>query len=329
MSESNTGVAASAESTAPVADAAAEADVAENFEAQADGSAEGERGELLPEAAAKVQEESRKALGKKKIGLKVNGRDTEYELDLDNDEQLAKYLQKSMAADEKFQEAATIRKQMQEFVKALKSDPLSILSHPEMGINIKELAERVINNEIEDLQKTPEQKRMEELERKLKEREDELNSERDAKQKAELARLEEQAFLELDRDIDDALKTTTLPKSPYVMKRIADALIQANELGYTEAGVKDIMGFVESSIQNELQDMFGKMPEEVIEKLMGPNLDRVRKAKVAKVKAAAPKVQETAKASQKKEEEPKQKISYKDFFRQWVVIACILSGFSF
>ena len=66
---------------------AAESDLAENYEAQEDGSAEGERGELLPDAAAEVQAEQRKALGKKKVSLKVNGRDTDYEVDLDNDEE--------------------------------------------------------------------------------------------------------------------------------------------------------------------------------------------------------------------------------------------------
>lgn len=294
-------------------------ELAENFEAQEDGSAEGERGELLPEEAAKVQEEQRKALGKKRVPLKVNGRDMEYEVDLDNDEELAKYLQKAMAADEKFQEAASIRKQMQQFVQALKSDPLSILSHPELGINIKDLAERVINNELEDLQKSPEQKRLEQLERDLKDREDKLKTVEEQKREAELARLEEQAFQELDRDIDEALKTTSLPKSAYVMKRIADTLINANELGYTEVSVKDIMPYVEQMMEQELQEMFGRMPEEVIERLMGQNLDRVRRSKIAKAKKVAPSVQETAAATKGKsqEEAPKQKVKFKDYFKQW------------
>lgn len=294
-------------------------ELAENFEAQEDGSAEGERGELLPEAAVKVQEEQRKALGKKRVPLKVNGRDMEYEVDLDNDEELAKYLQKAMAADEKFQEAASIRKQMQQFVSALKSDPLSILSHPELGINIKDLAERVINNELEDLQKSPEQKRLEQLERELKDRDDKLKSVEEQKRTSELARLEEQAFQELDRDIDEALKTTSLPKSAYVMKRIADTLINANELGYTDVSVQEIMPYVEQMMEQELQEMFGRMPEEVIERLMGQNLDRVRRSKIAKAKKVAPTVQETAAATKGKaqEEAPKPKIKMKDYFRQW------------
>lgn len=316
MSEVN-GAATAAETVTDTSTDSAE--LAENFEAQPDGSAEGERGELLPEEAAKVQEEQRKALGKKRVPLKVNGRDMEYEVDLDNDEELAKYLQKAMAADEKFQEAASIRKQMQQFVNALKSDPLSILSHPELGINIKDLAERVINNELEDLQKSPEQKRLEQLERDLKDREDKLKTVEEQKREAELARLEEQAFQELDRDIDEALKTTSLPKSAYVMKRIADTLINANELGYTEISVKDIMPYVEQTMEQELQEMFGRMPEEVIERLMGQNLDRVRRSKIAKAKKVAPSVQETAAATKGKsqEEAPKQKIKMKDFFRQW------------
>lgn len=316
MSEVNEAATAADASTDTSTDST---ELAENFEAQSDGSAEGERGELLPEAAAKVQEEQRKALGKKRVPLKVNGRDMEYEVDLDNDEELAKYLQKAMAADEKFQEAASIRKQMQQFVNALKTDPLSILSHPELGINIKDLAERVINNELEDLQKSPDQKRMEQLERDLKDREDKLKSVEEQKRTAELARLEEQAFQELDRDIDEALKSTSLPKSAYVMKRIADTLINANDLGYTEVSVKEIMPYVEQMMEQELQEMFGRMPEEVIERLMGQNLDRVRRSKIAKAKKVAPTVQETAAATKGavKEEAPKPKIKMKDYFKQW------------
>lgn len=317
MSEVNSGAAAPAESSAPVE--SSEVEVAENYEAQEDGSAEGERGELLPEAAAKVQEEQRKSLGRKKIATKVNGRQSEIELDLDNEEELAKYVQKAMAADEKFQEAAGIRKQMQQFVQALKNDPLSILTHPELGVDIKALAEKVINQEIENLQKTPEQKRLEELEKQLKDREDKLKATEEEKRAAEMARLEEQAFQELDRDIDEALKTTSLPKSGYVMKRIADALISANDMGYTDVTVKDIMPYVESSMEQELQEMFGKMPEAVIEKLMGTNLDRVRKAKIAKVKTASAKVADTGAANKPQEEkkESKQKVPFKQFFRQW------------
>lgn len=290
-----------------------------HFEHQDDGSAEGQRGELLPEAAAEVLEEQIRALGKKKIPLKVNGRDIEYEVDMDNDAELSKYFQKAMAADEKFQEAATIRKQMQQFVQALKTDPLSILQHPELGINVQELAEMVINQQLDQLSKSPEQKRMEQLERDLADREEKLKSVDQQRRDAEMSRLEEQAFQELDRDIDMALKETSLPKSGYVLKRIADTLINANEMGYTDVTVKDIMPFIEATMEKELQEMFGRMPEEVIERMMGTNLDRVRKAKLAKAKKVAAPVRETAQASAPKPvtDSSKTKVKAKDFFNPW------------
>lgn len=317
MSEVASTGAAPAEVVTQKADTSAE--VADNYEVQADGTAEGERGELLPEEAVAVQEEQRRAmLGKKKIPLKVNGRDIDYEIDLDNEAELAKHLQKAMAADEKFQEAAMTRKQMQQFVQALKADPLAILAHPELGINVKELAERVINQELEDLQKSPEQKRLEQLERDLKDRDAKLKEVEEAKRAAEMARLEEQAFQELDRDIDEALKSSNLPKSPYTMRRLADLLISANELGYTEARVKDVMPYLEQTMEAELQEMFGRMPEEVIERLIGQNLERVRKSKISKVKQVAKTVTETAAAQAPKKEEPKkEKVHFKKFFNQW------------
>lgn len=298
-------------------------DVAENYEVQEDGSAEGERGELLPEEAVKVQEEQRKSLGKRKVPLKVNGRDLEYEIDLDDEGQLKNALQKALAADEKFQEASHIRKQMSGLLQALKENPLAVLSHPEVGVNVKELAERVINEEIENMQKSPEQRRIEELERQLRMTEEQKKAEEDARRTAERARLEEEAFMQLDKEIEETLTSAEVPRSAYMVKRIADALYEAVEMGYTDVRVKDVLPFVQSQMERELQEMFGRLPEEAIERLMGTNLDRVRKKKVAAARKAVPtpnQMRESAAAAAPKKgntEPEKPKTRIKDLLRGW------------
>ena len=60
------------------------------------------------EEAEVTKQEAKSA--KKKFQLKVNNRMKDVELDLSNDEDIIKYLQKAEASDEKFQEAATLRK---------------------------------------------------------------------------------------------------------------------------------------------------------------------------------------------------------------------------
>jgi hypothetical protein len=336
MSETAQGASsAPAESSAPVesSDSSVDTSVDTGMEAGAEGSEQltdalEQAQEAVQQAEAKAAKEEAKRLGKKRLGLKVNGREQELELDLDNDAELTKYMQKAMAADERMNEAAGMRKQLQQFVQALKSDPLSILQHPELGLDLKKIAEQVINGEIEEMQKTPEQREKERLQKELEEAKQLLQAEQEAKRNAEIARLEEQAFIQLDKEIDEALSTAEIPRSSYVVKRLADAMIQATDLGYTDVSVKDVLPFVQKQMQEEMQELFGRLPEEAIERIMGPNLDRVRKKKVAQVKKAQAasqgsptQVKESAAGAAPKQTkeggEPVKKIKAKEFFKPW------------
>lgn len=259
---------------------------------------------------------------RRKYNLKVNNKVKEVELDLSNDEEVQKYLQKALAAEEKFQEAASVRKQAEQLVNALKTNPLAVLMHPELGLDVKALAQQVLTQEIEDMQKTPEQKRIEELERALKDREEKERSLEEEKRQAEMGRIQEEAFQELDSQISSALSKSELPKSPYVVKRIADAMIEAVNMGYKDITVEQIMPFVEDSITTEFQRMFDEAPEQTAEKLMEKlvgkkNLDRYRKTKVARVKRPVQaSVQDTGgktSDAEKKEEN----LKFKDVFSPW------------
>lgn len=228
----------------------------------------------------------------RKYSMKVNNKTREINVDLNDDKQVQNYIQRALAADERFEEAATIRKQAETLVNLLKTDPLKILSHPELGLDVKALAQKVLTQEIEDMKKSPEQRRIEELENKLKEKEDRQRQLEDEKHSAERAKLEEVAFQELDDQISTALSSSDLPKSPYVVKRVADAMIEAVNLGYTDVTVDQILPFVEGQITEEFQRMFEAAPDQTAEKLMEKvvgkkNLDRYRKTKIGKVKKTA------------------------------------------
>lgn len=287
---------AAPESTAPVSEAPS-LEASEDIDALEASLEEGaEEGKELSKEEKKV-EEAKKEL-RKKYSLKVNNKVKELELDLENDAEVQKYLQKALAADEKFQEAANMKKGFAELINQLKTNPLAILAHPEIGVDLKRLAEQVLTQEIEDMQKTPEQKKLEEMERKLKEYEEEKTRLEEEKRQAEMAKLEEQTYQELDEQISEALAQTELPRSPYVVKRIADAMITAMDMGYTEVQVKDIIPFVEQQITSEIQQLFESAPETTSEKLMEKfvgkkNLDKYRKSRISKVRAKAP---ETAKS---------------------------------
>jgi hypothetical protein len=244
-----------------------------------------QEGEKQQEEAEKKAEQSLR----KKYSLKVNNKIKDIELDLNNDAEIQKYLQKALAADEKFQEAANIKKGFAALIEQIKTDPIAILTHPDIGVDVKALATQVLAKEMEELEKSPEQKRIEELERKLKEKEEYEKKLEEERRQAELAKLEEEAVAELDLQITKALEKSDLPKSPYVVKRIADTMYNAMRLGYSDVTVEQIMPYVEEQITSELQALFDAAPDQTAKKLMEKfvgkkNLDRVRKASLAKAK---------------------------------------------
>lgn len=233
--------------------------------------------------------EKQKAALRKKYQLKVNNQVREVEVDLSDDEQIKKYLQKALAADEKFQQAAEMRKIMENIILTLKKDPLAVLSHPDINVDVKQLAEMILAKEIEEQQKSPEQKRIEELERALKEKEEQAKRAEEEKRRIEMAKLEQEIFEDINRQIIEGLQKSSLPKSPYVVKRIADTMLSAINMGYHDVSIEQIIPFVEKQIYSELNAIFETAPEDILpsllEKFAGKkNLDRYRKSVINKLK---------------------------------------------
>lgn len=265
--------------------------------------------------------EKEKQSMRKKFQLKVNNKVRDIEVDLGNEEEVKKYLQKALAADEKFQESAAIRKMMENLVLALKTDPLSVLSHPDLGVNVKELAEKVLAKELEDAQKSPEQKKIEELERILREKEEMAKKLEEEKYAAELQKLEQQIFDDLNNQIVEALKTSSLPKTTRTVRRIGSVLRDAIMQGYDNITVKDIIPFVEQQYYAEINELLDSVDDSklasMMEKLIGKkNLDRYRKSIVSKIKNAVPnkpQVVETKNSSAKEGDNKKvESISVRD-----------------
>lgn len=310
MSES-TGASAPAAPSAPAA--AAPVAEASTELTDADLAAEAAEEGAEPETKAEKKAESQK----RKYQLKVNNKDREIEFDPSDEKEMIKYLSKAMASDEKFQEAATLRKQVEHLINELKTNPKAILKHKALGLDARKLAEEILNEEMEEMTKSPEQKRMEEMEQRLKAYEEDKLKADEAAKEAEMEHLHAQASQQLDNDIVEALSGSNIPKVPYVIKRITDTMLEAVRMGYKDVTVKDIFPFVEQQIMEEFHGVFDNSTDETFEKLVNKkNLDRYRKARVAKAKkpvATANQVKDTGKKSETKTEEKKQRMS--DFFK--------------
>lgn len=225
----------------------------------------------------------------KKLKLKVDGQEIEEDLPFEIEDRpeivdwMKRNLQLSKVSQKRMNEYSTLEKEVSQFINELRDNPRGALSSlNNLGIDAKQLAARIIEEEIAEAKKSPEQIEKEKLEARLRELEGERESEKKKAKEVELSRLEKQAFDEYNRSIDSALEKSTLPKSNYVKSRVADYLILAlqNDI---KISPDQVLPMVEADIRGELKEMFSAAPEDVIEALVGhDNIKRVRRRYVKK-----------------------------------------------
>jgi GTP cyclohydrolase I len=276
-----------------------------------DSSEEGK--EKTPKREEKKAKEVEKRL--KKLKLKVDGKEIEEEIDLDDEERLTREFQLSKLGQKRAQEKAELEKQVGAFMKALGEDPFAAMK--ELGMNPDQVIEDYINKQLEQAKKSPEQVEKERLESELKAIRAEREREKEEHNTKELARLQEQAFQQYDTQMEQALNKSGLPKTPYTVKKMADYMLVALEAGH-DVTPDDVVDVVREEMNSDLKEMFASLDEETIEGLLGEQvINKLRKRRVAKAQAAqkalGTKVVETGNSA-KTSETPKEKKSFKDFF---------------
>lgn len=218
---------------------------------------------------AEKREEARR-----KYKLKVNGKEMEREL---TDSEIQRRLQLSYAADEKFQEAAMTKKQLETFVETLRRDPMSVLTHPELGINFRELAEQYLTGEVKKELMSPEERELEELrEYKRKQDEDRTKSEQEKQTKAQeeqLKQYKERAAKFYDTKITEVLSQSDLPKTPYTVKRVAEVLYSALQKGY-DLDIPTAVDIVREGYQTDISQLYGSLDGEKLVKMLGEDISK-------------------------------------------------------
>lgn len=312
-----------ASSVSPSTEASASSESSELESSQAVEGLEGAAAE--GEAQESAVEAKKEAARIRKLKLKVDGQELEEELpfELDDNPEAVEYmtrqLQLSKAAQKRMAESSQLQKEVKYFLEELRKNPKKVLADPSIGIDVKQLAAQIIEEEIANAQKSPEQLEKERLENELKALQEEREREREEAREKEFARLQEIEYERYDTLISKAIETSDLPKSPYVVKKIADYMLLGLNEGI-DVSPEDVLPLVRDEIQNDLRDMFAVMPDEVIEKIVGKDVfNRVRKKNVAKAKSAPQPVKSaikdtgaSAKASASATDA--QKKTFRDFF---------------
>jgi len=267
---------------------------------------------------AKKEEKKAKEVEKrlKKLKLKVDGEEFEEELDLDNDEALIKHLQMSKMGQKRAQEKADQDKMMKAFLNDLDANPFETMK--KLGKDPEALIEAYINEQMERAKKTPAELEAEQLKAELKAYKEQREREQNDFQTKEMERLQQQAFQQYDTQMEETLKKSGLPQDAYTVKKMADYMVAVLEMGH-DVTPQDVVDLVKAERHSDIQAHLSSLNEDEIEELLGQQtLNKLRKRRIAKSqetqKSLGNKVVETGKIG-KVAETPKQKQSFKDFFK--------------
>lgn len=257
-----------------------------------------------------------------KLKLKVDGQEFEEELpfELPEDPQVLAYMTKQLQmakmSQKRAQSYSDLEKNVNNFIEQLQKNPRKTLSDPRFGIDLKKIAAEMIEEEISNSKKSPEQLKAEQLEAELKELKESREAEKKNNEAKEFERLQRQEAERYDVLMTRALEKSDLPKSPYVVKKMADYMLLGLQNGI-EVTPDEILPLVREEILEDVKSMFAVMPEDVVEGIIGKEtIKKIRKKQVdaaKKAAAAGVRTQATGKTAPV-QSNPAEKVNFKKFF---------------
>lgn len=220
--------------------------------------------------------------------LKINGKTQRF-----TEEQMIARVSQEEAADQRFKEAAQMRKQTESVIGRLK-DPnrvIESLMDPALGLTkdqIREAFEGWYAKEfIETENLSPAEKRALAAEAKVKKYEDDEREREEQKQKAQQDAMTTQAREEVQGQIIEALESSDLPKTNFTIRRLA-YWIQRNNANKFDAPTSVLVAQVRNEFNSSMRDMVSASDGETLIKLLGDDivqklrkydLDQLRKSR--------------------------------------------------
>jgi len=274
-----------------------------------------------------IEEQPLTVSEKKRINslkLKYNGQEFDEKLpfEIDDDPKVIEYmtrqLQLAKMSQSKAQEAKSLETEVVSFLQELKSNPRKALANPMIGIDIKQLAAEILEEEIENSKKSPEQIKIEQYEAKLKEIEEERQREKTETERRAYEQTLERSYEKYETMLTNALDANPdLPSNPYIVDKMTKYMSIAVDEGY-EPDMGIIANIVREEVNGDIKHLLNILPVDKVEQLMGKDvLDKLRKSRLASSKKAPPTVKSIAKdvAAVKKQETPAaKKQTMRDFF---------------
>ena len=218
--------------------------------------------------------------------LKVDGQ----EIEVDDDE-LKRGYQLSKTGYKRLEEAAALRKQLEGFIGAFQKDPVATLRQlasqgGKQGTAFREAVEKFLYEEMQREQWSPEKRALWEAEQKLAatQREKEALAEQRKRETFEAQQKHWAAKYEADITAAISAPDVGLPKTPAVVRRMAELMAKSLKLGL-DTDPKDIAKLVRQELLEAQKEVLGGLDGEALMKLLGPDLaKRIRAYEVAQLK---------------------------------------------
>lgn len=232
------------------------------------------------------KEEKKIAAALKK--LKVKGKEIEVD-----ENKYHEFAQKGAAATETWQEAARLKREAESFWKALKENPRAVLSDPNLGIDLKKVAEDLIWEELQEAKLSPEEK---EYRKEKEELEKYRQSERErkaAEEEAKKRELDEHFAIDYDKKMARAIQESGLPKSTAIVRRMTDYVLHDVRNGI-ERDFSEYVDAVREDYIKDISELFSDLDGDALIKFLGDaNIKKVRESDLKRIKTTTPKENHT------------------------------------
>lgn len=247
----------------------------------------------------------------RRLKLKLDGQDIELP-----EEEVIKLAQMSGAAQKRFQEAATARKQAEDVLTFLKANPKVAME--KLGIDVRKFSEETLTEIIKREQETPEAKKFREQDERLRKYEAKEKEETEAKQLADKQKQDADAKAKKDAELQveikkfdnlftDALAKADVPKNSYTLQRMAhwtSVAIKSKQSPTADQIAKmvkkDYDDDAKSRVFAHKNDKGELDGDKIMEFLGDEGVKAIRKAMVAKLKTAKPVFSDPVKTTEAK-----------------------------
>jgi len=264
-------------------------------------------------------QEETQAQAQQRYKLKVNGKEVEKSID-----ELIRDAQKGVAADEKFQQAASMAKKYsayEQMEKALASGNVNVLVEKLGHDKFREFAENYLIDYLEYQQLPPDKKEMLEYRRKAEELQSRLDeTERGEKERSQTV-ARQQAIDEIDQEISQVLKASGKKPTPYFVARIAENMLASLQSRDADPRTvaKSAYDRALASIEGDVSEYLGSMSPDEARKVLPKNLlDALRRSDVEAVRSQDPMRSRTQPSKQATTHKAGEKVrmSTDEFFKQ-------------